>query len=171
MRRQSGMNSSKTAYVESYLDDESVEEDKELMYEARRMDALRLCQDDTSDDSGDLQLEDDEEDLVGDLEDEDEEAREEPLPAHACSYCGISHPSSVLKCLTCQKWFCNGRGGTSASHILHHLVKSKHKEVSLHPQSSLGDTVLECYSCGARNVFLLGFIPAKAETVVVILCR
>ena len=43
--------------------------------------------------------------------------------------------------------------------------------VMLHPRSDLGDTTLECYNCGNKNVFLLGFISAKAETVVVILCR
>jgi regulator of nonsense transcripts 1 len=31
--------------------------------------------------------------------------------------------------------------------------------------------VLECYNCGTKNVFLLGFIPAKSDTVVVLLCR
>lgn len=31
--------------------------------------------------------------------------------------------------------------------------------------------MLECYNCGCRNVFLLGFIPAKADSVVVLLCR
>jgi RNA helicase (UPF2 interacting domain) len=31
--------------------------------------------------------------------------------------------------------------------------------------------VLECYNCGSRNVFLLGFVPAKADSVVVLLCR
>lgn len=35
----------------------------------------------------------------------------------------------------------------------------------------LGETVLECYSCAVRNVFVLGFIPAKADSVVVLLCR
>jgi regulator of nonsense transcripts 1 len=35
----------------------------------------------------------------------------------------------------------------------------------------LGDTVLECYNCGTKNAFLLGFIPAKSDTVVVLLCR
>lgn len=43
--------------------------------------------------------------------------------------------------------------------------------MQLHPQSSLGDTVLECYNCGTKNVFLLGFIPAKSDTIVVLLCR
>jgi regulator of nonsense transcripts 1 len=50
-------------------------------------------------------------------------------------------------------------------------VRARHKEVQLHPLSSLGDTILECYNCGTKNVFLLGFIPAKSDTVVVLLCR
>lgn len=54
---------------------------------------------------------------------------------------------------------------------MQHLVKSKHKEIALHPESPLGETVLECYNCGSKNVFLLGFIPAKNESVVVLLCR
>ncbi|KAJ1513600.1 ATP-dependent helicase NAM7 [Coelomomyces lativittatus] len=71
----------------------------------------------------------------------------------------------------CKKWFCNSRGKTSAAHIITHLVKNKHKEVSLHPKSALEETILECYQCGCRNVFVLGFIPAKNDTVVVLLCR
>ena len=31
--------------------------------------------------------------------------------------------------------------------------------------------MLECYNCRSRNAFLLGFIPAKADSVVVLLCR
>jgi len=50
-------------------------------------------------------------------------------------------------------------------------VRARHKEVQLHPQSALGDTILECYNCGTKNVFMLGFIPAKSDTVVVLLCR
>ncbi|RXG45700.1 hypothetical protein VDGE_00276 [Verticillium dahliae] len=98
-----------------------------------------------------------------------EEERE--LPAHACSYCGIHSPSSVVKCLGCNKWFCSARGNTTSSHIVNHLVRARHREVQLHPESTLGDTILECYNCGSKNVFLLGFIPAKADTVVVLLCR
>lgn len=30
---------------------------------------------------------------------------------------------------------------------------------------------MECYNCGNQNVFVLGFISAKAESVIVILCR
>lgn len=86
-------------------------------------------------------------------------------------YCGIHAPSSVVKCLGCNKWFCSARGNATSSHIVNHLVRARHKEVQLHPLSTLGDTVLECYNCGTKNVFLLGFIPAKSDTVVVLLCR
>ncbi|KAI3703427.1 hypothetical protein L1987_73495 [Smallanthus sonchifolius] len=50
-------------------------------------------------------------------------------------------------------------------------VRAKHKEVCLHKDSPLGETILECYNCGCRNVFILGFISAKTESVVVLLCR
>ncbi|KAI9889340.1 MAG: hypothetical protein M1814_005583 [Vezdaea aestivalis] len=96
---------------------------------------------------------------------------EKELPPHACAYCGIHATGTVVRCLACNKWFCSAKGNTSASHIMTHLVKSRHKEVQLHPESSLGDTVLECYNCGTKNVFMLGFIPAKSDAVVVLLCR
>ncbi|VDK63463.1 unnamed protein product [Onchocerca ochengi] len=93
------------------------------------------------------------------------------LPAHACRYCGIHDPATVAMCMVCEKWFCNGRGSTAAGHIVIHLVRSQHKEVSLHKEGALGETVLECYQCGSKNIFMLGYIPAKADTVVVVLCR
>lgn len=93
------------------------------------------------------------------------------LPPHACKYCGIHDPSTVVMCNICKKWFCNGRGTTTGSHIVNHLVRAKHREVTLHADGPLGETILECYSCGVKNVFVLGFIPAKADSVVVLLCR
>jgi len=93
------------------------------------------------------------------------------LPEYACSYCNISNPACVVKCIETGKWFCNGRGSTSSAHIIQHLVKSKKKKVCLHPDSPMGDATLECYNCGSKNVFLLGFIAAKGESVVVLLCR
>ncbi|BGP22712.1 ATP dependent helicase [Rhodotorula toruloides] len=108
-----------------------------------------------------------EEDFDGMLDD----LNREELPPHACSYCGIHNPACVVRCLICNKWFCNARGSTSGSHIVNHLVRAKHKEVTLHAESPLGETTPECYSCGAKNVFILGFIPAKSDTVVVLLCR
>lgn len=102
---------------------------------------------------------------------DDEGVVDVDLPDHACAYCGIFDQSCVVKCVDTNKWFCNGRGNTSASHIIQHLVRSKSKQVSLHPESPLGETILECYNCGCRNAFLLGFISAKNDSVVVLLCR
>lgn len=95
------------------------------------------------------------------------------LPEHACKYCGIHDECAVAKCNGCAKWFCNGKGThpSGGSHIVQHLVRAKHREVSLHPDSPVGDATLECYNCGNKNIFLLGYIPAKADTVVVLLCR
>jgi regulator of nonsense transcripts 1 len=47
------------------------------------------------------------------------------------------------------------------SHIILHLVKARHKEITLHPESQLKDTIIECYNCSSRNIFLLGFVSAK----------
>ena len=50
------------------------------------------------------------------------------LPPHACAYCGIHDPNSVVKCVGSGKWFCNGKGVNEyGSHIILHLVKSKMK--------------------------------------------
>lgn len=114
---------------------------------------------------GDLDFEeeaDDEDDAI---------ATEEELPEHACAYCGIHDPACVVFDKAHGKWFCNGRGKLPASHIITHLVRSRHKQVSLHKDSPLGDTVLECYNCCTTNVFLLGFVPAQGDSVVVLLCR
>ncbi|VEL26902.1 unnamed protein product, partial [Protopolystoma xenopodis] len=83
----------------------------------------------------------------------------------------IYDPACVVFCNTTKKWFCNGRGNTSGSHIVNHLVRARAKEVTLHKDGPLKDTLLECYVCGSKNVFLLGFVPAKSESVVVLLCR
>lgn len=94
------------------------------------------------------------------------------LPPHACAYCGIHDPSSVLQDVKSGKWFCNATGLMPGSHIVTHLVRSRSREVRLHADSSLGgDSILECYSCSSRNVFLLGFVPAQGDSVVMLLCR
>jgi regulator of nonsense transcripts 1 len=109
---------------------------------------------------------------ANDVDDYDDEERVEvDLPEYACSYCGLSDPACVVKCVETNKWFCNGRGNTSASHIVQHLVRARHHTVCLHPDSPLGETTIECYNCGSKNVFLMGFIAAKADSVVVLLCR
>lgn len=106
-----------------------------------------------------------------DDEDEDDAGGSKELPEWACRYCGLHDPTAVVHCNACNKWFCNAKGNTSGSHIVNHLVRAKHKEVSVHKKGLVADTVLECYSCGVKNIFVLGFIPAQAESVVVLMCR
>ena len=97
---------------------------------------------------------------------------ESNLPPYACRYCGIHDPASVARCVDSNKWFCNAVGaGGGGSHLVHHLVRSRSSQVQLHPESPLGDTVLECYNCASKNCFVLGFVPANASSVVVLLCR
>eukprot|EP00924_Labyrinthula_sp_SR-Ha-C_P009156 snap_masked-scaffold_2-processed-gene-14.29-mRNA-1 protein AED:0.20 eAED:0.22 QI:0/0/0/1/1/1/3/0/1016 len=114
------------------------------------------------------------------------------LPKHACKYCGLAENLTVVQCLDCsnmgtkskksnlsqykqqtpERWFCNcSSSSSSASHIVHHLVRAKHKSIVLHPQSHLGGTTLECYNCGNRNIFMMGFLPAQGQSVVALLCR
>mmetsp|Transcript_6834 Transcript_6834/g.14827 ORF Transcript_6834/g.14827 Transcript_6834/m.14827 type:complete len:1057 (-) Transcript_6834:479-3649(-) len=97
---------------------------------------------------------------------------EATLPPYACRYCGIHDPASVARCVESNKWFCNAVGaGGGGSHLVHHLVRSRSNQVQLHPESPLGDTVLECYNCASKNSFVLGFVPANSSSVVVLLCR
>ena len=63
------------------------------------------------------------------------------LPEHACKYCAHHDPGSVVRCNICAKWFCNSRGNTSGSHIVNHMVRAKHKEVTLHKVSMILDIV------------------------------
>ncbi|CAM9092624.1 unnamed protein product [Ascophyllum nodosum] len=102
---------------------------------------------------------------------DDDYAKDVETPEWACRFCGIHDPACVVRCVESGKWFCNSCGNGSGSHIIQHLVRSRNNQVCLHPDSPLGETILECYNCGSRNLFLMGFVPAKAESVVVLLCR
>lgn len=117
---------------------------------------------------------DSEDDEYTDSEEDSEEEEEEPmpltLPEHACVYCNIYNPICVAKCVKCCKWFCNSQKGCLSGHLINHLIRSGHKEVALHPDSPVGDATLECYNCGCKNIFLLGYIQSK-DDVIVLLCR
>jgi regulator of nonsense transcripts 1 len=106
------------------------------------------------------------------LEDEYEENNKEIETR--CAYCGITNASKLIKCneKDCQRWFCDGRlDEYSASHLVFHLTKSKHKEIFLNESSPIGEMVLECYSCNCKNIFLLGFLESREGDTGIILCR
>jgi regulator of nonsense transcripts 1 len=135
--------------------------------------------DDNDEEEEEYEEEDEEE--VGDresqLSDDDSNAfldpyDEELLPDYACKYCGIHDPACVARCVETSKWFCNAPcPGGGGSHLVNHLVRSRSHQVQLHPESPLEDTILECYNCASKNVFMLGFVPAKGKEFVVLLCR
>eukprot|EP00529_Nitzschia_sp_RCC80_P005463 CAMPEP_0113504498 /NCGR_PEP_ID=MMETSP0014_2-20120614/34747_1 /TAXON_ID=2857 /ORGANISM="Nitzschia sp." /LENGTH=1043 /DNA_ID=CAMNT_0000399611 /DNA_START=152 /DNA_END=3283 /DNA_ORIENTATION=- /assembly_acc=CAM_ASM_000159 len=138
--------------------------------------------DDDDDSEDDSEEDDDDDDDLSDVSDDDDDDAdllyagvdhydEDNLPECACRYCGIHDPASVAYSEDTKKWFCNAVSGSGGSHLVNHLVKSRSHTVRLHPESPLGDTVLECYNCTAKNVFMLGFVPASSSSVVVLLCR
>ena len=43
--------------------------------------------------------------------------------------------------------------------------------VPMSSPSPLSSSPLMCYHCSARNIFTLGFVPAREESTVVLLCR
>ena len=162
--------------IVSFLDDDDEEEEEEEGEDDEEE------EDELSDVSNGEEEEDDEDEE--EEEEDEEDARlqelllvdhydEDNLPEYACRYCGIHDPCAVAKCVETQKWLCNGTQSGNGSHLVHHLVKSRSNQVQLHPESPLGDTILECYNCSARNVFVLGFVPAASasNSVVVLLCR
>ena len=153
--------------------------------ETQNSDEVAIGEDDVGDDS-DAAISDDDAASASDDSDESDEYTddesvltvdvdfydEESLPPYACRYCGIHDPASVARCVDSNKWFCNAVGaGGGGSHLVHHLVRSRSNQVQLHPESPLGDTVLECYNCASKNCFVLGFVPANESRVVVLLCR
>lgn len=93
-------------------------------------------------------------------------------PPHACAYCGLSVPECVVLCESTGRWFCNTpRSVGVASCVIAHLATSRLRACRLHSASPLGDAPLECYSCGGRNPFVLGYVPLRGEDTVLLLCR
>jgi len=163
-------------FVQQHLvDQEEDEEDQSGDYAEEDDD-----EDDEEEDYEDDEVEEEEDEDYNSLTDEDEDDHygtfaidpyeEDALPEYACRYCGIHEPDCVAKCVESRKWFCNAVG-SGGSHLVHHLVKARFNQVQLHPESPLGDAVLECYNCASKNAFVLGFVPASSSSVVVLLCR
>lgn len=167
-----------------------VEVQEEMTKDADNLNSENVPSDDDEEEDSDEESEsdedeDDEEDDDDDEDDEDESQLsdddsnafidpydEEMLPEYACRYCGIHDPACVAKCVETKKWLCNATcSGGGGSHLVNHLVRSRSNQVQLHPESPLGDTVLECYNCASKNAFVLGFVPANSSSVVVLLCR
>lgn len=120
---------------------------------------------------GKAQVEEDEDNKV---EEEAENDEEDDTGENGCAYCGIGNGKNLIRCndKSCLRWFCNGcTDDYSASHIVFHLTKSKHKEICTSSASDFGKMVLVCYNCNCKNIFLLGFLESKDKKTGLILCR
>ena len=71
------------------------------------------------------------------------------LAEEACEYCSCSELESLVRCLVCERWFCNG-ASDRCSHAIHHATKSGHKEFCIQ------GVRLCCSTCGNGNIFILG---------------
>jgi regulator of nonsense transcripts 1 len=151
----------------SFVDDEEEEDDDDDEEEEEEGSVSDVSEDEDAESSEEEDDADDDQDLMYTMDHYDEEN----LPEYACRYCGIHDPACVARCVETKKWFCNAVVGSGGSHLVHHLVRSRSHQVQLHPESPLGDTVLECYNCASKNAFVLGFVPASSSSVVVLLCR
>jgi regulator of nonsense transcripts 1 len=158
-------------------DEEDNDEDDNDDEEEEEEEDDNITSSEDEDDDDEEEEEDDDDDEESQLSDDDSNQYLDPydeanLPEYACRYCGIHDPACVAKSVETKKWFCNATSaGCGGSHLVNHLVRSRSNQVQLHPESPLGDTVLECYNCASKNAFVLGFVPASSSSVVVLLCR
>lgn len=89
----------------------------------------------------------------------------------ACAYCQQLLPQALVHCDDCDRWFCNLSAGTAGLHAVSHMAHAGHRQALLHRDLAVGDIRLECYHCGARGLFTLGYVQARTAQVMVFLCR
>ena len=88
-----------------------------------------------------------------------------------CQYCGCENLNSLAQCATTGLYFCNGKGDTLQSHLVHHL-RSLHFDRIILPQTNPFHNIpLKCFVCGSENVFRLGFLRTKNNDSIYISCR
>ncbi len=52
-------------------------------------------------------------------------------------------------------------------------MKSRHNEISSHPDGEFGDLAVECIICGNTNIFMLGYVKVNdgGDETVLFVCR
>lgn len=88
-----------------------------------------------------------------------------------CAYCDCSAIDCLAQCASTGLYFCNGKGATTQSHIIHHLKSIKQGTINLPPENKFSDTPLECYICRTNNIFGLGFVEKTDKSKIYIVCR
>lgn len=87
-----------------------------------------------------------------------------------CSTClELKEPSEsdLIKCVICQKFFCNRESPHVSTHIIHHMISERHFYLEKNKNP------ICCGKCDAKNFFSLGFIKnsKKKFNLKDIICR
>ncbi|KAH0795449.1 Regulator of nonsense transcripts 1 [Histomonas meleagridis] len=88
-----------------------------------------------------------------------------------CEYCGCTNESCLAQCAKTGLYFCNGKGQTKSSHIVHHLKTMKYDQIVLPESNKFRNIPLQCFVCGSTNIFNLGFLFTKDRKQIYISCR
>lgn len=87
-----------------------------------------------------------------------------------CQYCGCEVPQCLAQCASTGLYFCNGKGDTLQSHLVHYLRSCHLDRIKLPESNPFSSIPLKCYVCGSENVFRLGFIHS-ANQQIYLACR
>lgn len=88
-----------------------------------------------------------------------------------CAYCLCDIRECLVRDKATGRWFCNGHGKSMHSHIIHHLVKSRHMEIELPPENQYSQIPMSCYLCHSTNIFRLSFVQSEKTGKYFVLCR
>lgn len=88
-----------------------------------------------------------------------------------CAYCECSAIDCLAQCASTGLYFCNGKGITTKSHIIHHLQSIHQDSINLPQENKFSGIKLECYICHSRNIFRLGFVSSTNDDKIYIVCR
>ena len=88
---------------------------------------------------------------------------EEKIQAHftrfdenACSYCGIKDKPNLIKCLVCDRHFCNNKINKHfQSDIILHLSNSGHARITPNKNMWRGNKPVACFECEEKNIYKL----------------
>ena len=88
-----------------------------------------------------------------------------------CEYCGCQAVDCLARCIKTGLYFCNGKGDTSQSHIIHYLRSMNESQFALPDTNGFAAVDLKCYVCESRNIYNLGFIQTQDASQIFIVCR
>ena len=87
-----------------------------------------------------------------------------------CEYCGCQAVDCLARCVKTGLYFCNGKGDTSTSHIVHYLRSNALTQFTVPETNAWAQIDLKCYVCESRNVYNLGFLPSE-DGQLYLVCR